>query len=61
MSAGVAVASMGRLLPPLPLVVAVPVMAATFPWLILASDSSETTMASVPFSFYENQGNTVIL
>ena len=45
------VASMGRLLPPLPLVVAVPMIAAAFPWLISASDSSETTMASLPFSF----------
>jgi hypothetical protein len=40
---------MGRLRSPLPLVVAVPVMAATFPSLSLASDSSETTMASRPF------------
>ena len=26
---------------------------AAFPWLILASDSSETMMASLPFSFFK--------
>ncbi len=53
MSAGVAVASMGRLRPPLPLVVAVPVIATTLPWLASANDTSETTMASRPFSFFK--------
>ena len=60
MSTGVAVASICRVAPPWPLVVAVPMIAATFPWPICASDSSETTIASLPFSSLKKYGDTAI-
>jgi len=57
-TAGVAVTVITRVRPCLPLVVAVPVMDVTFPWLTPAREASETVMASRPCSFFKKYGKT---